>query len=363
MKKTFRVLPAVLLSAALLSSCNLLPEEEGYYLTPVIRNAETTDYAISECFRGDIVNDTTISFKYVPVQTASLSFAAGGLSYDTFFVNVGETVKEGQLLAQLDMEDLDEQIEALEREIRGYESELSQLEENRAMELTIQQYRGLSMEAADLQDALTSINQNYDRKKQNIEDSSHFASLRLEECREDVKDRQIYAPFDGLISYIATYTASDLSVEDRKVMTISDSSMSLFKAETTYWPYFEYGAEFTVTSNGEEYLATVCTEEELGLEPEEKKEGKNGTVYLVLNETALQLEDGDKGQVDLVLGHSENTLLVPSSAVSTINDEDVVYQMGEDGVRTYKKVKTGVKSGKYVEILSGLEEGEEVILN
>ena len=58
----------------------------------------------------------------------------------------------------------------------------------------------------------------------------------------------------------------------------------------------------------------------------------------------------------------ENVLTLPEKAIDTINGQSVVYYQDELGLKSYKIVTTGLIAGGMVEILSGLSEGEQVIV-
>jgi hypothetical protein len=63
-----------------------------------------------------------------------------------------------------------------------------------------------------------------------------------------------------------------------------------------------------------------------------------------------------------VLDERLNVLYVPAKAVSTANDEPIVYYLREDGMKAYKYVEPGVTINNRTEIISGLTEGESVIV-
>jgi len=65
----------------------------------------------------------------VPLKTENLSFALGGEVVDKVFVHVGDTVEEGRLLAQLELNGLDEGIAQAEINIEEYRLRLTVLEQ------------------------------------------------------------------------------------------------------------------------------------------------------------------------------------------------------------------------------------------
>ena len=68
------------------------------------------------------------------------------------------------------------------------------------------------------------------------------------------------------------------------------------------------------------------------------------------------------GGITIVLDSRTDVLKIPASAGSTINGEEIVYYPNEEGMKAYKPVKTGMRAGDMIEVISGLTEGESIIL-
>ena len=104
MRAKYLIIPALLL---LLSGSELLPEEEALRTAPLIEtyaNEQVYGVAVE---RGDLILTESVSCRYVPVQTAKLSFALGGEYIDRLFVEAGDVVGKGQLLGRLRLTDLE----------------------------------------------------------------------------------------------------------------------------------------------------------------------------------------------------------------------------------------------------------------
>ena len=130
------VLGLMLLGCTLLfSACSLFPEEEERKKTPVIRAAEPLPFEWTSVTRGDLQLYQRVSAKYVPVQKAVLRFAVEGAPIDEMFVTLGDTVKAGQVLGQLELGETEEKIADCERQIERTELQIAQSEENRELAL------------------------------------------------------------------------------------------------------------------------------------------------------------------------------------------------------------------------------------
>ena len=67
--------------------------------------------------------------------------------------------------------------------------------------------------------------------------------------------------------------------------------------------------------------------------------------------------------VTILLEIKENVLIVPAQAVQSDNGRDVVMVMGEDQTGTMEvPVTTGITKVNHTEIISGVEEGQVVLI-
>lgn len=91
-------------------------------------------------------------------------------------------------------------------------------------------------------------------------------------------------------------------------------------------------------------------------------EQKNGKVYATFNlpEELADVELGTYAVVVVIKKSRQDALTVSYKAVSTGEDGSYVYVL-RDGERIYTSVRTGMRDGVFVEILSGLEEGDQVL--
>ena len=346
----------------MLCSCGIIPEEETFQEVPYVGDYESTDYVLSQCVRMDIAVNIKVQVKYVPLQTVSLSFPVNGISYGDVYVRAGDAVNEGDLMMELDTEQLLQNVEKEKISVDTNTRTIRQLEENRSVELLSMQYRSSSMAYDRYQQSVDEINGRYDAQIRELNDSNEISQIRIATYESEIEDRRIYAPFDGVITYVFSPNPDDVSQTTKRVVTISDSSLSLFKGTTEYFYLFEPGMEVTVVSGDSEFEAVVCSEEELGLPVTDHVMGKTGTIYLALRETLYTLSDNASGTVMLTQEEKQDVLCVPKRAVSEINGKSVVYYPDEYGMRTYKEIEIGLDNGNYVEVISGLEEGDPVIV-
>ena len=351
------------LAAVSLSAC-LIPEEEEFKTVPVIPEAEEVSYILANCTRRDIVNSDSVYVTYVSTKTTTLVFEENDLMYDAFFVTAGDAVQEGQLLAKLDTEAIDSEIARLESEIESTEAQLRRLEDEKEIREKRQDVMGTSMDYADYLKAKANLEKEIARTKLRYTDTLEIDAVKLEEAKKKLAKREIFAPFNGVITYIYAPNPDERSEAGKKMITIVDTENSMFRGDTDFYSVFSPGDTVTIQMNsGSSVEARFVLPETLDLSDTEKKYIHENTVCFQSTEPNFELASGEKGYFTLDFEHAENVLSVPAGAVGEILGEPVVYVPDEQGIMTYKPVVTGVTNGRFTEIKSGLQEDEAVIIN
>lgn len=360
--KRLKILAAILSGTLLFSACGLLPEEETFRRAPVIKTYEKEEFQEAVAVRGDMELVNKITCNFLPMQSEDLSFSVGGELYDEIFVQEGDFVKKGDLLAQLDLSGAEEAIERCTPLIGQLQLQIAAVEENRALEIERQKILMEGSTAEALNDAINRTNEMFDMQKQPLVDQLTVANIQLKEAKELLAERQIRASFDGTVTYVRGVEEDERNVASDRVVSVADASTSLFRAETKFWDSIKPGDEFIITANKQEYEAVAVSEEELGMEVTEKEEGEMAFVYLKLKNPAFELDMKTFGSFNLVRDSRKDVLMVPESAVSTTKGQSIVYYQDEAGLKAYKPVEIGLIANGMVEIVSGLKEGEKVIV-
>ncbi|MDO4739737.1 MAG: efflux RND transporter periplasmic adaptor subunit [Eubacteriales bacterium] len=355
---------ALAAASSLLCSCSLLPQEEEYLNAPTLRAYTQAEYELSYVQYGDVTVTENISCKFLPATTQSLSFPVGGVYYDEIFVEKGDLVQKGQLLAQLDISGLEEGIAARKESVAALERSIVNLEEQRALAQSAQEriLAALPPEQAAAQPSAQETGEQYQRQIDSLHDELLIARLRLEEEEAQLEQRRLYAGIDGAVTYVRKIEPGMRSTEGELVINIADASTSVFTGETVNHVLLPEGTEVNVYSNKEYLPAVVVSAQSLGLEEEISERGEKVLYFQLLTPSAA-LETNDRGTVTLVLAHSPDTLYIEKNALHSVGERTFVYQMDEDGLKQMIDVETGLETAFTVEIVSGLSEGDNVILD
>lgn len=80
-------------------------------------------------------------------------------------------------------------------------------------------------------------------------------------------------------------------------------------------------------------------------------------------ERIRKLRPGLTTQVEIQIDSRENVLQVPVQAVIGVSDKQICYVLKKDGTPQRREIKVGATNQTHIEVLDGLEAGEQVILN
>lgn len=375
MRKLF-VWMICILGLFICTSCQLMPEEDVLPARPVIDSYEAEAYKMTAVIRGDLVLSKTVNCTYVPTKEENLSFSLGSMYIDRIYVSEGDQVKAGQVLAQLELSNLQEQIAAENYQLKVLEMKKLHIMENRELDLRkhdiILEELEWELENTEEAGAKDLLAQSEEQKKlraetvkdyadrlQAVEDSIYIQKLRVEETEEKLKERQIIAGIDGTVKYVRSISEGQRSVKGQCIITICDLDTAAFKLKGEDTQYFSIGQEVMILCQEKELAAYVMDSAEWDMPADEDEP----VVYLRLKQPDPTLEDGARGKITFILEQREDARYVDKDAVRTSNGKSFVYVLDENGMRMMQEVTTGLLSGDFIEIVEGLQENDSVILD
>lgn len=176
-------------------------------------------------------------------------------------------------------------------------------------------------------------------------------------------DGSISAPCDGIISAIG-YASGDEVQANQVILTISKPSslsMSISMSEEDVTAiHVGQQAEITLTAyEGQTFAAEVDS-----ITTEPARSGSASVSYMVTvkmtDENTNTVYEGMSGEVTLLQKQIKDVLYVSNQAVSFEDGRSYVDKKASDGSTVKTEIKTGFSNGRYVEIISGLSEGDRL---
>ncbi|MGW8484043.1 efflux RND transporter periplasmic adaptor subunit [Microbacterium sp. NPDC055903] len=143
------------------------------------------------------------------------------------------------------------------------------------------------------------------------------------------------------------------------LVSTDDWSMSVSVGETDIANVADGQQVELASDDGTEYFGVVS---EVGLLPSTTDGSAQYTVTVTLTGDGEGLYDGVSLTGSIVYERRTEVLAVSSAAVTTTDGTSTVIVIADDGSQSEVDVEVGETSGDYTEILSGIEEGDEVLV-
>lgn len=196
-----------------------------------------------------------------------------------------------------------------------------------------------------------------------------LANKGLENAKEDLMKTEILAPFDGTVVDIGVKENDQLSAFDYSSKTavhLVDTSAVKMEGVVDEIDIYQVkvGQEAIIVVDAlpdDEFLGNVTFISPFGTSEAGVVEF---AVSIILEPTEVELRGGLTATADIVIAKYENVLLVPNRAVKgSAGDYSVEVVLDEaTGETETRSVDLGAENGAFYEVISGLEEGEKVIV-
>ena len=333
MKKWLVSLLSAGMAAAILNGCALFPDEEET-LAPPLKAPAAVTYTTTKAEVGEIVDSVSLSGTFIAPVTYDLSFGTRSGYLSELNVKPGDEVQKGQVLARLDSEEL---------ELQVAQQELS-LQRAQIAYRMAKNASGSGSDAAQL--AWIDV---------------QSAQLNLDQSKKELEKLTIYAPIDGVVSYITATTIGEYIQGRSTAVRVVDPNELQVQCTGEDAGQFSLGNEVVLTYNRKDYAGHVVM---TTLEKPDDVQVEGAFVRVALDE---KMEEdnlallGKSLKVKLIREKKTDAILVPRNTVSSYGGESYVLVL-EDGVKKERPVEVGIKTSSTVEIVEGLEAGEEVII-
>jgi RND family efflux transporter MFP subunit len=292
--------------------------------------------------RGDIVKTVLVDGNLEMPNKAYLSFGVTGMVTEVL-VSEGDNVTKDQVLARLDAQSLNSSVKTAELQV--------QIAQNQ-VEAAQAQYEASS---TDITEA------NWEIAKLNLK----IAKLNLESAKLNLDKAVIVAPFDGVVADITI-------TEGEEISTAALATPAISLVDTSKVEMQGYIDELDVASVKLGQAANIT----LDALPNEQVTGsvtfispistvRAGIVSyattITLENPSAELKDGMSATAEVVVERRDNVLLIPNAVIrGTLENPKVVVLI--DGQQEERQITLGLSDGFNTEVLSGLEDGEEVVV-
>ena len=196
-----------------------------------------------------------------------------------------------------------------------------------------------------------------------------LANKGLENAKEDLMKTEILAPFDGTVVDIGVKENDQLSAFDYSSKTavhLVDTSAVKMEGVVDEIDIYQVkvGQEAIIVVDAlpdDEFLGNVIFISPFGTE---ETGIVNFAITILLDPSEIGLRGGLTATADIIVDEYKNVLLIPNNAIKgTYGDYLVEIMLDETtGETEERQIGLGVQNEHYSEIISGLEEGEKVVV-
>lgn len=294
-------------------------------------------------------------------------------------VTLGQTVKKGELIAEIDSETQQNNLNTAQAELSAYKTQLNAKQV--ALSVAESNYQRLSklynQKSASLSD-LESAKNELATAKANLEDVKsqiQVAEIAVNTAKTNLGYTKITSPIDGIIVSIPVSEGQTVNANQSSptIVQVADLSKALIKLEIAEGDIAQVKADQAVSFNtlaepNRRYQGKIKS-----IDPAlttltdnnyTEESGNSTAVYyyanVIVDNPEMSLRIGMTTQGKVIIAEKNGVLLVPTTAIKK-RGKDSIIQVLENGKAIDKAVQTGLADSQYTEITSGLKEGEQVI--
>ncbi len=185
------------------------------------------------------------------------------------------------------------------------------------------------------------------------------AQAGIELAQIQLNDTIIKAPFSGLIAELYIAKGSSVSQQSPLVRYLSkemEVAVNVEESRINEIKKGQYAALRVSAYPGQDFPAVVTS-----IAPLADKDTRTFMVKVAPIDKEGQLKSGMFANVSLLADEKKGTILAPRTSITLINDEPNVYVLNDNKVEL-RAVTTGISDDARVEVLSGLKDGDTVVI-
>jgi RND family efflux transporter MFP subunit len=315
---------------------------------PVTLEFTPADIAVVEV--RSLVRSIPFSGSLSPmVQTAVKSKVPGEVT--RMLVREGETVKEGQLLAQIDTTDLQARLDAQAAALEEAKAKLKIAEKTRASNQQLLRQNFISQNAYDTTEST------HEGAAATVR--SQEAQLRI--ARKALDDAAVRAPIDGVVASRTVHAGEKVGI-DQALFTLVDLARMEIEAPApaSEVPSVRVGqaATFNVDGFGERAFEGRVER----INPTAQPGSRAITLYISVRNQDGALRGGMFAKGQIVIDRTQPGAVIPATAVREESGQSYVFTI-ENGKIARRPIKVGATQqlDGLVEVVSGLERGMNVV--
>lgn len=330
---------AVLLMMSLaLSGCALLPMEQEVLQPPLVEPVQE-QFDVVKAGKGDIQTALRGTANFVSATAANLAFKESGGRIKAISVTQGQEVKAGDLVAEIETGDLEYQIRLQKINVEKMKLLLTQT---------------IRADASDTDKKLREL----DLKRE---------QMSLDDMMKRLTKSRLYSPISGIVTFVEKMNAGDYVNAYQNLVSVADPAqlqLTYVASDSKELTQVKAGMPVQLKYRGVEYTGKVVqSPSNVPIATDANKAQTNAvTIYMTIDNAPADAKVGDSAEMTIDLQKRQNVIVLPRSAIRSYMNRFYV-QVADGERRKEVDIEVGLMTATDVEVVKGVEEGQQVILN
>lgn len=372
-------LPVIALAIAL-SSCS------GGDNSKVEANAPSTTVAVTRVEKKSLGRQITLSSELVPFQEIDVYAKESGY-VKNLFVDYGSHVKQGQVMATLEIPELEAQLQVDEANIKNANNEVTRAQHElsryeamyKALHLEYTRLNGVfesqpgivaQQEVDDAQGKDLAAQSQVDAGQAALEASESqlaVAKAKLIHDQSLYDYSKITAPFSGVVTdryaNLGTLVQAGVGSSTQAIPIVRLSQDDLFRlvipVPESYVKFIRIGdpVDVRVPSLDHTFPGKVAR-----FSVDVRVDTRTMHTEVDVRNPNRTLVPGLYAEATLTLEHRDDIPTVPVQALNHEGERTTVFVVDPEGRLQIRPVETGLTTSSFAEVVSGLKEGEQVVV-
>ncbi|WP_274363369.1 efflux RND transporter periplasmic adaptor subunit [Paenibacillus thermotolerans] len=350
---------AIMLTAtvALGSGCSLLPKEDAEEVLPTITPPKLSEKPTYEVTKQTIEEKVQAIGKLMSTQEETLFFtsnanaATGDSRVKEVYVETGQEVKAGDLIAELDVTDKQRELRTMRLQFKSKELEMIKV--------------------------LRKADEYQPEELEQLKINFELERTKLTDLEEQIAGAQLTAPFSGTIVTMYVKKGDTVKAYD-KVAVLADLSKLTVAADfgKDALKNIAVGMEAVVSINSagehkgkvERLPAQTDKNNDVPRDPwgnpiggQQEQDSIDKYLLVKLDKWPEGVTRGTPLSVNVITNRKVDAIVIPPSALRSYNGRSYVQVVDQDGNKREVDVEVGMKTATQVEIVKGLTPGQKVV--
>lgn len=331
---------------------------------------QVTSVKAEKVVKGDVATTIKISGKVAASKEVSVVSKIGG-KVTQLKVQVGQRVKQGDLLVLLDGIDIQAQINLHEASVALTQAGQQQAEiAYQEAEINLERMQVLYDQGAiskkqleDAENAYARAAASYNPDSGSTQTAAQLrqAQAQLDAAKINLANTRITAPIDGIVASV-NIESGEMANPSAPLLTIVDTDQmivegNLAESEVNFAKIGEKVKVYVSSASDESFVGVMEN-----VSPIASSTTKAYPIRVRIENNNQLLKGGMTAEVDMTAEAKEEVIVLPKEAVLDKGEKFVVFVV-ENNIAQERIVNIGLTTDAKAEILKGLEVGEQVVVS